>query len=142
MSYIDTRDLAEKRDELQTDLVNSFNDYFDTELEDFGDLISYIDNSDNEDVEEWRDDKVYDFEHINEINELEDEITEFSFGETLIPNDDFTEYCKDMVEDCYNLKDVPDFIKDNINWEGVASDLGVDYSNVTYQGVSYLVRAY
>ena len=32
---IDTRDLAEKREELQTDLVNSFNDYFDTELEDF-----------------------------------------------------------------------------------------------------------
>ena len=139
---IDTRDLAEKREELQTDLVNSFNDYFDTELEDFGDLIEHIDNSDNEDVEEWRDDKVYDFEHIDEINELEDEISEFSFGETLIPNNDFTEYCKDMVEDCYNLKDVPDFIKDNINWEGVASDLGVDYSNVTYQGVSYLVRAY
>ena len=141
MSYIDTRDLAEKRDELQTDLVNSFNDYFDTELEDFGDLISYIDNSDNEDVEEWRDDKVYDFEHINEINELEDETTEFPFGETLIPEDDFTEYCEDMVEICYNLKDVPDFIKYNINWDGVASDLEVDYSSVTYQGVSYLVRA-
>ena len=139
---IDTRDLVEKREELQTNLVDSFNNYFDTEIEDFDELTKHISNSDNEDVEEWRDDKVYDFEHIDEINELEDEITEFSFGETLIPNDDFTEYCKDMVEDCYNLKDVPDFIKDNINWEGVASDLGVDYSNVTYQGVSYLVRAY
>ena len=41
---IDTRNLAEKREELQTDLVNSFNDYFDTELEDFGDLTSFIDN--------------------------------------------------------------------------------------------------
>ena len=139
---IDTRDLVEKREELQTNLVDSFNNYFDTEIEDFDELTKHISNSDNEDVEEWRDDKVYDFEHIDEINELEDESTEFSFGETLIPNDDFTEYCKDMVEDCYNLKDVPDFIKDNINWEGVASDLGVDYSNVTYQGVSYLVRAY
>ena len=139
---IDTIDLVEKREELQTNLVDSFNNYFDTEIEDFDELTKHISNSDNEDVEEWRDDKVYDFEHIDEINELEDEITEFPFGETLIPNDDFTEYCKDMVEDCYNLKDVPDFIKDNINWEGVASDLGVDYSNVTYQGVSYLVRAY
>ena len=137
---IDTRDLAEKREELQTDLVNSFNDYFETEIGDFDELIKHIDNSDNEDVEEWRDDKVYDFEHIDEINELEDEITEFIYGETLIPNDDFTEYCKDMVEDCYNLKDVPDFIKDNINWEGVASDLGVGYSSVTYQGESYFYR--
>ena len=138
---IDTRDLAEKREELQTNLVDSFNEYFEIEIEDFDELIKHIDNSDNEDVEEWRDDKVYDFEHIDEINELEDEISDFSFGETLIPEDDFTEYCKDMVEDCYNLKDVPDFIKDNINWDGVASDLGVDYSNVTYQGESFLVRA-
>ena len=140
MNILDTRDLAEKREELQTDLVNSFNDYFETEIGDFDELIKHIDNSDNEDVEEWRDDKVYDFEHIDEINELEDEITEFSFGETLIPNDDFTEYCKDMVEDCYNLKDVPDFIKYHINWDGVASDLEVDYRSVTYQGETYFYR--
>ena len=137
MSYIDTRDLAEKREELQTNLVDSFNEYFETKIGDFDELIKHIDNSDNKDVEEWRDDKVYDFEHIDEINELEYGITDFSFGETLIPEDDFTEYCKDMVEDY--LDNVPDFIKYNINWDG--SDLGVDYSNVTYQGVSYLVRA-
>ena len=139
---IDTRDLAEKREELQTDLVDSFNDFFDTEIEDFDELIKYIDDSENEDVQEWRYDNSNDFEHIEEIDELEEEISEFSFGETLIPEDDFTEYCEDMVDDCYNLRDVPGFIKDNINWEGVASDLSVDYTNVTYQGKSYLVRAY
>lgn len=137
---IDTRDLAEKREELQTDLVNSFNDYFDTELEDFGDLTSYIDNSEDEDVQEWKEDNSDDFEHIKEIDELEEEISEFSFGETLIPEDDFTDYCEDMADDCYNLRDVPGFIKDNINWEGVASDLSVDYTNVTYQGKTYLYR--
>ena len=139
---IDTRDLVEKREELQTNLVDSFNEYFDTEIGDFDELIKHIDNSDNKDVEEWRDDKVYDFEHIDEINELEDEISEFSFGEILILEDDFIEYCEDMVADCYYLTNVPSFIKNNINWEGVASDLSVDYTNVTYQGVSYLVRAY
>ena len=139
---IDTRDLAEKREELQTDLVNSFNDYFDTELEDFGDLTIYIDNSEDEDVQEWKEDNSDDFDHIEEIDELEDEISDFSYGETLIPEDDFTEYCKDMVDDCYNLRDVPCFIKDNIDWEGVASDLSLDYNNVTYQGKSYLVRVY
>ena len=138
---IDTRNLAEKREELQTNLVDSFNEYFDTELEDFEDLISYIDNSEDKDVQEWKEDNSDDFDHIEEIDYVEDNVSEFSFGETLIPNDDFTEYCKDMVNDCYNLKDVPDFIKDNINWDGVASDLEVDYSNVAYQGVSYLVRA-
>ena len=138
----DTRDLAEKREELQTDLVDSFNDYFDTEIEDFDELIKYIDDSENEDVQEWRDDNSNDFEHIEEIDELEDEISEFSFGETLIPEDDFTEYCEEFIGDCYDLTHVPDFIKNNIDWEGVASDISVDYTNVTYQGVSYLVRAY
>ena len=139
---IDTRDLAEKREELQTNLVDSFNDYFDTEIEDFDELTKHIDSSENEDVQEWREDNSDDFEHIEEIDELEGEISGFTFGETLIPNDDFTEYCKDMVNDCYDMRDVPSCIKYNINWEGVASDLEVDYTNVTYQGKSYLVRAY
>ena len=136
---IDTRDLADKREELQTDLVDSFNNYFDTEVEDFDELVKHIDDSENEDVQEWRDDNSDDFEHIEEIDELEDEISEFFNGETLILEDDFTECCIDMVEDCYNL---PGFVKDNIDWNGVASDLSVDYTNVKYQGESYLVRAY
>lgn len=135
---IDTRDLVEKRDELKEFLVDDFNLTFEKEIKDFDELIEIVDNSEDKDVQKWRDDKVYDFEHINEINELEDEISEFSFGETLIPEDDFTEYCKDMVEDY--LYNVPDFIKDNINWDGVASDLEVDYRSVTHQGKSYLVR--
>lgn len=138
---IDTRDLADKREELQTDLVDSFNDYFDTEIEDFDELIKHIDDSENEDVQEWRYDNSDDFEHIEEIDELEDEISEFFHGEILIPEDDFTEYCEDMVNDCYDIRNIPSFIKDNIDWEGVASDLEVDYTNVTYQGESYLVRA-
>lgn len=36
--------------------------------------------------------------------------------------------------------DTRDFIKYNINWDGVVSDLEVDYSSVTYQGESFLVR--
>ena len=130
-----TRDLAEKRDELKEFLVDDFNLTFEKEIEDFDELTEIVDNSENEDVQEWRYDNSDDFEHIEEIDELEDEISEFSFGETLILEDDFTEYCEDIV-------DVPGFIKNNINWEGVASDLSVDYTNVTYQGVSYLVRAY
>lgn len=139
---IDTRDLAEKRDELKEFLVDDFNLTFEKEIEDFDELIEIVDNSEDEDVQDWKEDNSDDFEHIEEIDELEDEISEFSFGETLIPDDDFTEYCKDIVNDCYNLRDVPGFIEYNINWKGVASDLSVDYTNVTYQGESYLVRAY
>ena len=139
---IDTRDLAEKREELQTNLVNSFNEYFETEIGNFDELIKHIDNSDNKDVEEWRDDKVYDFEHIDEINELEDEITEFPFGETLIPEDDFEYYCEELMEEFgYINKDTPQLIKNNIDYKGIAEDMKYDYTEVTYQGNSYLGRA-
>ena len=137
---IDTKDLAEKRDELKEFLVDDFNYIFEKEIEDFDELIEIVDNSEDKDVQEWREENDNDFDHIEEIDYVEDNVLEFSFGETLIPNNDFTEYCKDMVEDCYNLKDVPDFIKFNVNWEGVASDLGVDYSEIKYQGETYLYR--
>ena len=138
----DTRDLAEKRDELKEFLVDDFNLTFEKEIEDFDELTEIVDNSEDEDIQEWKEDNSDDFDHIEEIDYIEDTVSEFSFGETLIPNYDFTEYCKDMAKDCYDLGNVPGFIRDNINWDGVASDLEVDYSSVTYQGVSYLVRAY
>ena len=133
---LDTRDLEVKRDELKEFLVDDFNLTFEKEIEDFDELIEIVDNSEDEDVQEWKEDNSDDFEHIEEIDELEDEISDFSYGETLIPEDDFTEYCKDMVD----LGNVPGFIKDNINWEGVVSDLSVDYSEIKYQGKTYLYR--
>ena len=136
----DTRDLEVKRDELKEFLVDDFNYIFEKEIEDFDELIEIVDNSEDKDVQEWREENDNDFDHIEEIDYVEDNVLEFSFGETLIPNNDFTEYCKDMVEVCYNLKDVPDFIKFNVNWEGVASVLGVDYSEIKYQGETYLYR--
>ena len=136
----DTRDLAEKRDELKQEILDSFLEnfpHYEEMTESFEDILF-----EEEEIESWKQDWQEEINQITCIDEVEDEIgSEFDFGETLIPEDEFEDYCKDMVEDCYNLKGVPDFIKDNINWEGVASDLEVDYSNVTYQGESYLVRA-
>ena len=137
---IDTRDLAEKREELQTDLVNSFNDYFETEIEDFDELTKHIDNSENEDVQEWKEDNSDDFDHIEEIDELENEISEFSFGATLIPEDDFEYYCEGLMEEFgYINKNTPQLIKNN-KLAKYKEDMKYDYTEVTYQGVSYLVR--
>lgn len=133
---IDTRDLAEKREELQTNLVDSFNDYFDTEIEDFDELTKHIDSSENEDVQEWRDDNSDDFEHIEEIDYVEDNVSEFTYGETLIEYDEFEDYCKELVD----LRGVPDLIKGNIDWDGVTRDLRTGYSEINYQGETYLYR--
>lgn len=137
---IDTRDLAEKRDELKEFLVDDFNYMFEKEIEDFDELIEIVDNSEDKDVQEWKEENNNDFDHIEEIDYIEYNVSEFSFGATLIEDNEFEDYCRDLVNDCYDLGNVPTFIKDNINWSGIASDLSVDYSEVNYQGESYLVR--
>lgn len=53
---------------------------------------------------------------------------DFEHGESIISEDYFVEYTKQTIIDCgYISKDMPSFISDNIDWEGVAEDLKVDY---------------
>jgi hypothetical protein len=60
---------------------------------------------------------------------------------TLIHENYFTEYSKDLVIDCGELpRDLPAYIEYNINWDGVAQDLKVDYSEVDYDGETYYYR--
>lgn len=60
---------------------------------------------------------------------------------TLIADSYFTDYCKELVTDCgYLPRDLPGFIENNINWDGVADDLKADYSEVTLDGENYWHR--
>lgn len=64
---------------------------------------------------------------------------EWRHGVQFIPEDDFTDYCKELLEDCGELpKDLPWYIV--INWEDTADNLKADYSEVEYQGTTYLYR--
>ena len=137
MSYIDTRDLIETRDELKQEILDSFLEnfpHYEEMTESFEDILF-----EEEEIESWKQDWQEEINQITCIDEVEDEIgSEFDFGETLIPEDEFEDYCKDLVE--YDLDNVPEFIKNNINWSGIASDLSVDYSEIEYQGETYLYR--
>lgn len=65
-----------------------------------------------------------------------------SIESTLISDDYFEDYCKELVTDLgYLPQDLPGFISSNIDWEGVADDLRVDYTNITLDGEDYLIRA-
>ena len=66
--------------------------------------------------------------------------SEFSYGCTLIEEDDFEDYCEELVIDCgYIPKDFPSWIE--IDWEATASNMKQDYSELDYQGITYLFRA-
>jgi hypothetical protein len=138
---LDTRDLIERRDELKQDILDSFKDTF----EHYADDTDYFEEIllDEEEIQSWKEDWSDELQEIEDIDDLEDEINngEFDYGTTLIPEDYFVEYCKDLVSDIGDLpRDLPSYIENNIDWDGVADDLKQDYSEVEFRGETYLYR--
>ena len=138
--YLDTRDLETTRDELKQQILDSFLETFpqyEEMTESFEDICF-----EEEEIESWKSDFENELKQIEEIDTIENECSEFSFGETLIDEDDFEEYCQEFIEDCgYISKDMPMIISNNIDWTGIADDMKQDYSEIEYQGNTYLYRS-
>jgi len=136
---LDTRDLIEERNTLKQNILDSFLEEF-PHYEDMTDTFEDI-RLEEEEIQSWKDEWLSELDEIEAINELENEVgDEWEYGVTLIEEDDFQEYCEDFVEDCYGLKDVPQLIKNNIDWSGIADDMKQDYSEVEFRGSNYLFR--
>lgn len=140
--YLDTRDLIEKREELKEKIFNNFLAYF-PQYEDMTDSYDDI-LMDEEEIQDWKYVWLDEITEITEIDVLEDEVSssEWDYGIIFISEDKFEDYCKELLEDIGDLPpNLPAYIEDNIDWAGVADDLRVDYSEVEYQGETYLFRA-
>lgn len=73
--------------------------------------------------------------------EAKDYVPDWEYGATLIRYSYFTEYCREMLEDCGDIpSNLPWYIADHIDWEDVARELKVDYKEVEFNGVVYYVR--
>lgn len=136
--YLDTRDLEELLVELEAAAL--------VYAEAKENLYSY--NGDDEDkidrlkeeLEEVEADFSEDDEKkLIELRELKKEITEWEYGETLIPKDEFPDYVQELCEDCgYISRDFPDWIV--IDWQTTSENVSVDYMLVEYNGEKYYVR--
>jgi len=84
-------------------------------------------------------------EEYEALKKLEDEAEgspDWSYGEILIRESYFTEYCQELCQDIGDIpKDLPWYIAGHIDWEGVAREIKVDYMEVDFDGVSYFIRA-
>ena len=138
--YLDTRDLETTREELKQQILDSFLETF-PQYEEMTESFEDI-RFEEEEIESWKSDWEEELKQIEEIDTIENECSEFSFGETLIDEDDFEEYCQEFIEDCgYISKDMPMIISNNIDWTGIADDMKQDYSEIEYQGNTYLYRS-
>ncbi len=146
MSYINTRDLIKERNNIKEQILDDFNDRFNTELDDFDEIETYLNDeaSENIDKDERDDFKSYwkdEYQQIEAINEVENAVgSEFTYGCTLIEEDDFEDYVEDMLIDCgYISKDFPTWIE--IDWSATAENVRQDYSELEYKGDTYYFRA-
>jgi len=135
---LDTRTLIEERDTLKQNILDSFLEEF-PQYEEMTESFEDI-RFEEEEIESWKDGWYTELEVIEAIDNLENEISssEWDYGINLIEEDDFEDYCEEFVDDCYGLRDVPQLIRNNIDWSGIADDMKQDYSEVIYQGNTYL----
>lgn len=78
------------------------------------------------------------------IAETPDALLEYAGSEpTLIPVSYMPTYAKELCEgiDGEALSRLPDSVRNNIDWSGVANSLSVDYDEVTYAGDEYCIRS-
>lgn len=62
---------------------------------------------------------------------------------TLIPEGEFEEYVQDYAYDVgYAARDDDNPLHTFIDWAGWADSLKVDYTEVTFEGQTYLIRSY
>ena len=139
VNYIDKRDLAERREALKQEILDSFLEnfpHYEEMTESFEDI-----RFEEEEIESWKEYFEDELKEIEEIDDVENELgSEFEYGVTLVDVDDWEEYVEELLEDIgYIPKDFPSWIE--IDWEATANNVKVDYTEVTYQGNSYLGRA-
>ena len=138
---MDSRDLIERQEELKQEVLDSFIDTFpqyEHMTDEYDDILW-----EEEEIVSWKDDLLDEIAEIGAIEALKDEVdsSEWEYGIDFIEEKDFIDYCEELTIDCgYISKDLPAFIYNNIDWEGVADDLRIDYSEVTYEGKDYLFQ--
>lgn len=71
--------------------------------------------------------------------EAEGYADDWTHGATLIRHDYFTEYARELVEDCgYISPELPHWIE--IDWTATAENVRADYTSVDFDGALYWVR--
>tara|TARA_R100000697_G_scaffold120810_1_gene146633 strand:- start:683 stop:1015 length:333 start_codon:yes stop_codon:yes gene_type:complete len=105
---------------------------------------------DSRNLEEELKDKSTDSDRIKAIKELKHEVmnygghpNDWEDGITFVHESYFTEYCEELAYDCgylENLRREENPIAYCIDWDKWARDCSVDYTQVEFEGETYLYR--
>lgn len=115
--YVDSRDVIEYIAELESELTDD-------------------ENLSEEDRAEYN-------EELKNLKKFAEEGADYypdwEYGVSLIPESEFVEYTEELLKDCGDLpSEVPWYIA--IDWEKTAENIKVDYTEIEYNGTTYLGR--
>ena len=148
-SVFDTRDLIEYLDFLVSELVDKWNDLSgeDFKAYDINDILGtggyeFVENT-KELFAQWEEDnsdEIEEFKAISMFCEYLSSSPDYTYGESVIHEDYFTEYTEDLLKDCgYIPADLPEWIV--LDFEATAENVKVDYSQYQYMGDTYYIRS-
>jgi len=75
---------------------------------------------------------------LRAVNEDGQGFSDWEYGEVLIHFDHFTDYIREMVEDCYDVPQGWPFC--HIDWDAAAQAASVDYSEILLGNQTFLIR--
>lgn len=126
--FINVRDLHKEADEIKS------------EIEDLTEEINDIIEDEDPIPQETIDDLNDQIEDLNiKLKEIESITDYVDINKTLINDNYFEDYARDLADGIYGIKDCWPF--DCIDWEQAANALKNDYSSVDYDGETYWYRA-
>lgn len=103
-----------------------------------------VDLEDADDVKRMSD---FDFEEVRELSKLmvlqeeaQGYAPDWKYGATLIHEDYFVEYAKQLAEDTGAINPNNQWPYNCIDWDSAAEELKVDYTAVDFDGATYYVR--
>jgi uncharacterized protein YPO0396 len=93
-------------------------------------------------LENWDDttDEGAEYKALKALSDEAENCSDWNHGATLIRESYFVDYCEELCKDIGDLpRDMPDYLV--IDWEATARNIRVDYSEVDFDGVTYLIRS-
>lgn len=121
----------EKKSAELTQLIEKLNE---KDADDFSGILEVVDE-----LVDWRKNES---ETLEDLQKFKDAVNsaEWKYGITFINEYHWENFVHDLVEETTDLNRLPSYITDNINWDGVAEDIAVDYTTVTFDGEEFYFR--
>ena len=132
---IDSRDVIERVEELES------------ELAELGENIDLAEDDEErkearEALRDWNDNNLDELKSLGDLcAEGEGATSEWSDGTPLINDNYFTEYTEELCKDIGAIpSDLPWYISNHIDWDGVAREIQIDYSSIDFDGTTFWIR--